>query len=151
MVSLVVLALGRESDEQKAERAYTGVEVQVTATRPPPPAPKPVAPHVTSVTPQVTGQWVSCKASWYEYGQLTASGERFDEEAMTCAHRRLRFGAVIEVRRGDRVIHVRVNDRGPAKWTGRDIDLSKGAFRRLAPLSRGVIEVRYRVIKETTK
>jgi rare lipoprotein A (peptidoglycan hydrolase) len=109
------------------------------------------APAVARQTSKPQGAWHTCKASWYEYGRLTASGEIFNPEAMTCAHRQLPFGTVIEVRRGSKVIRVRVNDRGPAKWTGRDIDLSKGAFRRLALLSSGVIGVECRIGKGDEK
>lgn len=74
-------------------------------------------------------------ASWYGpgfHGRRTASGERFDQGAMTAAHRSLPFGARVRVTMlgSGRAIVVRVNDRGPYIG-GRVIDLSKGAARRL--------------------
>lgn len=68
-------------------------------------------------------------ASWYHEGRLTANGERFRPDGLTAAHRTLPFGTMVEVTntRNGRSVVVRVNDRGPAKWTGREIDMSRGA------------------------
>jgi len=89
-------------------------------------------------------------ASWYgnEYhGRCTASGEVFDEEAMTAAHRTLPFGTFVEVTnlQNGKSVQVRINDRGPFV-RGRVIDLSKGAARRIDLLIDGVAPVRIRVI-----
>lgn len=65
------------------------------------------------------------------HGRKTASGEVFDKEALTAAHRTLPFGTVLLVGIHPRWIRVRINDRGPAKWTGRDLDLSEAAARAL--------------------
>jgi rare lipoprotein A len=85
-------------------------------------------------------------ASWYDEGQLTASGEHFDPEAMTAAHRTLRFGARVRVCRHGRCVVVRINDRGPAARTGRDIDLSRAAARALGLLDAGVGAVEVKVL-----
>ena len=84
----------------------------------------------------------SCTASFYDQGTRTASGEPFDPGAMTAAHRTLPFGTVVTVTDTDngRSVSVRINDRGPY-WPGRCIDLTRAAFERLAPASRGVIPV----------
>lgn len=77
------------------------------------------------------------------HGRPTASGERFDKEAMTAAHRTLRFGScvrVVNVANG-RAVEVRVNDRGPFVH-GRIIDVSEGAARRLGMIQAGVARVR---------
>ena len=53
-------------------------------------------------------------ASWYGpgfHGRLTASGERFDQNAMTAAHRSLPFGTIVTVTWGDRAVVVRVKAR----------------------------------------
>jgi rare lipoprotein A len=63
-----------------------------------------------------------------ESGSKTASGERFNENAMTCAHRSLPFGTKLRVTHGGRSIIVTVNDRGPFVH-GRVLDLSTGAAR----------------------
>jgi rare lipoprotein A len=76
-------------------------------------------------------------ASYYgaESGRHTASGERFDPNAMTAAHRTLPFGTLVRVTYRGRSVVVRINDRGPFVQKGghftRDIDLSQGAARRI--------------------
>jgi rare lipoprotein A len=89
-------------------------------------------------------------ASWYgnEYhGRQTASGEVFDEEAMTAAHRSLPFGSVVQVtnQKNGKSVRVRINDRGPFV-RGRVIDLSKGAARKIDMINDGVVPVRLRVL-----
>ena len=88
-------------------------------------------------------------ASWYggrHHGHLTASGERFDENALTAAHPILpvRAGIRLRVTRLDTgaSVVVRVNDRGPARWTGRASDLSRAAAERLGMIGRGLARVR---------
>ena len=77
-----------------------------------------------------TGRTFSGIASFYgnESGSKTASGQRFNQEAMTCAHRSLPFGTRLRVTHGDRSVVVTVNDRGPFVH-GRVLDLSTGAAR----------------------
>jgi rare lipoprotein A len=76
------------------------------------------------------GRSFSGVASFYgnESGSRTASGARFNQNAMTCAHRSLPFGTRLRVTHGDRSVIVTVNDRGPFV-RGRVLDLSKGAAR----------------------
>ena len=77
-------------------------------------------------------------ASWYALNSKTASGERMNPNAMTAAHRNLRFGTKVRVtnRKNGRSVIVRINDRGPF-IKGRVIDLSKAAARKLGYLNRG--------------
>lgn len=91
-----------------------------------------------------------CKASWYgwESGTVTASREPFNPDGLTAAHRSYPFGTWLRVSLGSRSVIVRVNDRGPAKWTGRCIDLSYGAARRLGMVRRGVATVTIEVLGE---
>jgi rare lipoprotein A len=79
-----------------------------------------------------SGRTFSGVASYYgsESGSKTASGERFNQNAMTCAHRSLPFGTKLRVSAGGRSVVVTVNDRGPFV-RGRVLDLSKGAARAL--------------------
>jgi rare lipoprotein A len=91
------------------------------------------------------------KASWYGrrfQGRKTASGERFDRDEMTCAHRRLPFGTVVRVTaiKTGRSVEVRVNDRGPY-GPGRIIDLSEAAAEELGMIDAGVIRVELRVVR----
>jgi rare lipoprotein A len=76
-------------------------------------------------------------------GQLTASGERFDKERLTAAHRTLPFGSCVRVQSvaTGRSVNVRVNDRGPFVGN-RIIDLSEAAARELGMISAGVGEVK---------
>ena len=84
-------------------------------------------------------------SSWYgaEFdGQRTASGERFNAYGLTAAHRSLPFGTRLKVvnQANGRSVNIRVNDDGP-HVSGRIIDLSEGAFRRIASLGSGVTRV----------
>jgi rare lipoprotein A len=84
-------------------------------------------------------------ASWYGerfQGLETASGEVFDFNQLTAAHRELPFGAqvtVVHLRTGASVSVV-INDRGPC-IDGRDIDLSKAAARALGIIEEGLAPV----------
>lgn len=84
-----------------------------------------------AMTPSAgTGHGFTGVASTYgnESGHQTASGQRFNENAMTCAHRSLPFGTKLRVSHGGRSVVVTVNDRGPFV-RGRVLDLSTGAAR----------------------
>ena len=78
-------------------------------------------------------------ASFYgnESGSRTASGQRFNQEALTAAHRTLPFGTRLRVTHGGRSVVVTVNDRGPFV-RGRVLDLSTGAARAIGLTSAGV-------------
>ncbi len=92
------------------------------------------------------------RASYYHdglAGRPTATGEPYDPQAYTCAHRTLPFGTVLRVvRPGDdaRSVVVRVNDRGPFGDAARIVDLSRAAATRLGALARGVVDVRVEVL-----
>ncbi|MEO9332191.1 septal ring lytic transglycosylase RlpA family protein [Ectopseudomonas guguanensis] len=86
------------------------------------------------------------KASYYaqaHHGKRTASGERFDQNALTAAHRTLPFGTRVRVTNlnNERSVVVRINDRGPFV-RGRVIDVSRAAAVRLDMLRAGVVPVR---------
>jgi rare lipoprotein A len=90
------------------------------------------------------------RASWYGHGlqgMETASGEAYDMNGMTCAHRSLPLGALIRVTnlRNHKSIVVRVNDRGPVP-ENRVLDLSYAAAHRLGFAGRGTAPVRIDVI-----
>ena len=94
-----------------------------------------------------TGRSFSGMASYYgnESGSQTASGQRFNQNAMTCAHRSLPFGTKLRVTHGGRSVVVTVNDRGPFV-RGRVLDLSTGAARAIGLTSAGVGRVTAEVI-----
>ncbi len=84
-------------------------------------------------------------ASWYGdkfAGKRTASGVRFNPNAMMAAHRTLPFGSRVRVtdRRSGRSVTVKIVDRGP-HVRGRVIDVSKAAARKLGFLARGTARV----------
>ncbi|AFZ00484.1 septal ring lytic transglycosylase RlpA family protein [Calothrix sp. PCC 6303] len=90
------------------------------------------------------------KASFYGYdgsGNKTATGERFNPEAMTAAHRTLPFGTRVRVTNNNngRSVVVRINDRGPF-IRGRVIDLSYGAARVIGMISNGIAPVTVEVL-----
>ena len=92
----------------------------------------------------------SCEASYYDEGQMTASGEPFDPSEMTAAHKKLAFGTkvrVINKNNGESAI-VRINDRGPYVG-GRCLDLSSAAMRAVNGIGSGVIPVRYQILAKT--
>ncbi len=89
------------------------------------------------------------EASYYAasfQGRRTASGEKYDKEALTAAHKTLPFGTYVRVTElsSGRSVIVRINDRGPHK-AGRVIDLSERAARELGFLAKGVTAVRLEV------
>lgn len=89
-------------------------------------------------------------ATWYGpgfHGRRTASGERFDQHALTAAHPTLPLGSQVEVTNvaNGKTVQVRINDRGPRK-RGRSIDLSRGAAQELGMLRSGVSRVRIKRI-----
>ena len=94
-----------------------------------------------------SGHSFSGMASFYgnESGSKTASGQRFNQNAMTCAHRSLPFGTRLRVTHGGQSVVVTVNDRGPFVH-GRVLDLSTAAARAVGLTSAGVGRVTAEVI-----
>ncbi|WP_341521265.1 septal ring lytic transglycosylase RlpA family protein [Pseudomonas sp. G.S.17] len=90
-------------------------------------------------------------ASYYgsqHHGNRTASGERFDQNSLTAAHRRLPFGTRVKVTNldNDKSVVVRINDRGP-HTRGRLIDLSRAAAAQLGMLRSGTAQVRVQALE----
>ena len=94
-----------------------------------------------------SGHSFSGMASFYgnESGSKTASGQRFNQNALTAAHRSLPFGTKLRVTHGGRSVVVTVNDRGPF-IRGRVLDLSTGAARAIGLTSAGVGRVTAEVV-----
>ena len=92
-----------------------------------------------------------CRATYYGYafaGLNTASGEVFDPEKFTAAHKELPFNTIVRVTNlaNDKFVVVRINDRGPFT-EGLEIDLSQAAFAEIANISTGVIDVLMEVLE----
>ncbi len=97
------------------------------------------------------GQVLTGRASYYGpgfHGKQTANGEIYNQNALTCAHRELPFGTILEVTftKTGRGVRVRVNDRGPYK-RGRILDLSVAAARRIGLEKAGVGKVSAKIIR----
>ena len=89
-------------------------------------------------------------ASWYgpkHHGKTTASGQPFDQNALTAAHPSLPFGTQVRVTNlaNSKQVVVTINDRGPCKG-GRIIDLSRAAARKLT--IDGIAPVRVEVLSD---
>lgn len=91
------------------------------------------------------------KASFYanlHQSKKTASGEIYDHNLITAAHKTLPFGTKVRVTNinNGKTVVVKINDRGPFV-KGRILDLSRSAFSSIASTSSGVIEVKIEVIE----
>jgi len=89
-------------------------------------------------------------ASYYAekfHGKKTASGEIFDMNSFTAAHRTLPFGTICKVTNleNNKSVVVRINDRGPF-IEDRILDLSKGAARAIDGLAAGIIKVKIEIL-----
>jgi rare lipoprotein A len=91
------------------------------------------------------------KASFYGgyfHGRRTASGEIYNQNSFTAAHRTLRMGTMVIVKnlRNGREVTVRINNRGPYA-RGRIIDVSTRAARELRMVDSGVVPVEISVLE----
>src|SRR5882757_8112863 len=95
----------------------------------------------------IGGRGFAGMASFYgnESGSKTASGQRFNQNAMTAAHKTLPFGTKLRVTHGGRSVVVTINDRGPF-IRGRVLDLSTGAARAIGLTSAGVGRITAEVV-----
>lgn len=121
-------------------------ETQPIADLPSPPETK-QAPRAASIpAPAQPTLTQTGLASWYgakHHGKRTASGEIFNQEHLTAAHRTLPWGTRVKVINLDngKTVDVRINDRGPFR-KGRIIDVSRAAARALGIVQRGIAPVR---------
>ncbi len=117
--------------------------------------PLPDAGSSAAMRPEVSFRKVGL-ASWYsEFSpgirDTTANMERFDDSGLTCAMWDIDFNSIVKVTNleNGKSIYVRVNDRGPAKRLvekGRIIDLTMGAFSRIADLEKGLARVKVEIV-----
>ena len=88
------------------------------------------------------------ESTWYNLeGNITKSGEVFDKNKMTAASNKFPIGAILKVTNKDnkKSVIVRINDTG--KMPNHVIDLSKGAFSKIAKLDEGRIKIKVNIIK----
>lgn len=108
---------------------------------------------VTAQSTKLTVYKNNVTASFYAdafHGKLTSSGEKFDMNDYTCAHKELPFGTILKVTnlKNGLTVNVRVNDRGPFV-AGREIDLSCAAAKALKMTGDGTVKVKLEIVKLT--
>lgn len=145
----VALLVPRAADAQLYQRHWnTSV---VAPARPAPittsALPAPPVPTSPKLRP-ATHHAMAGIASYYWQGQKTASGEQFDKNALTAAHKTLPMNTRVKVTHVDsgRTVVVRINDRGPFK-AGRVVDLSDRAAEILGFKPRGLAQVKLEVVE----
>lgn len=92
----------------------------------------------------------SGKASYYHdkfQGRSTASGEKYDKNKLTAAHKTLAFGTKVEVTnlKNNKKVIVKINDRLPSS-SSRSIDLSRAAAKQINMITDGVVNVKIKVL-----
>jgi len=105
------------------------------------------APPLVAKAPSVTEVGLASFYADKYHGKPTASGETFDMNALTAAHRTLPFGTLVRVTQLDnnRSVVVRINDRGPFV-AGRVIDVSRAAAEQLQITRAGLAKVRVEIV-----
>ena len=94
--------------------------------------------------------YLNTKCSYYAHffhGRKTASGSRYNMYDLTCAHKTLPFGTLLRITNLSNYVSVvvMVNDRGPY-ITGRTVDLSYGAAKKLNIIKKGVVNCKVEMI-----
>jgi rare lipoprotein A len=134
-------------DEPQTDMSF---ESPSSAIIPRSPETQEASPPATRPTPMPSAIIETGLASWYgakHQGKRTASGEIFDQNKFTAAHRTLPWGSILMVTNLDneKSVEVRINDRGPFP-KGRIIDLSRAAARALGMVELGVSPVRMELL-----
>lgn len=99
-----------------------------------------------------TSTATAATASWYGgkfHGRTTASGETYNKWAMTTASNSHKMGTklkVTNIENGKSVV-VRVNDTGGFRKYGRTLDLSRGAFAKIADINKGLVKIKIQVLQ----
>jgi rare lipoprotein A len=147
-------AIGAAQAQQASAPAATPAMPAITpAPEPAPvvtPAPGPARKVMITAAPAASGDANEGKIAHYGAkfnGRKTASGERFNMNAMTMAHKTLPFGTRVKVTNlaNKKSVVVRVNDRGPTD-PGRIGDLTTGAARKIGMIKAGVVDARLEVV-----
>ena len=130
-------------------------EIAPIAKVPSPPETEQAPPIETIPAPSQPTMMETGLASWYGpkfHGKLTASGEVFNQEKFTAAHRTLPWGSRVKVTNlaNGKSIDVRINDRGPF-GKGRIIDVSRAAARALGMVGLGITTVQVEWLSDSEK
>jgi rare lipoprotein A len=148
-VALGSVALALSSAYAQSASAPAATPAPAAPAPAPAPAPVPAAP-AAAATEAAQGKVAHYGAKFN--GRKTASGEVFNSNAMTMAHKTLPFGTrvkVTNVANGKSVV-VRVNDRGPST-PDRVGDLTTGAARKIGMTKAGVVEAKLEVVGSAAK
>jgi rare lipoprotein A len=140
------LAAFKTSNSQSSGFQLAPIKVQLVAAKPR---------NIKQVAARLSGQVASRLsgiASWYGralHGHTTASGEIFDETALTACHRTLPFGTIVKVEnmRNHQTVVVRITDRGVLN-PERVIDLSSAAAEKIGMLRDGIAPVRLSIVQQ---
>lgn len=147
VASLSSAAYAQAPAAPAANPAPTGMAPIVKAEPAPVPVAAPASATKTSGDHQLEG-----KAAYYSNrfnGRKTASGQRFNNAAMTTAHNTLPFGTRVKVTntKNNKSVVVRVNDRGPST-PGRVFDLTRAAAGKLGYVRAGLADVKAEVVAQ---
>ena len=140
---------------EKAEPHIFPPKIPPVAKLPPSPEPDQVPPITKIPTPAQPTMVETGLASWYGpgfHGKLTASGEVFNQEKFTAAHRTLPWGSRVKVTNlaNGKSVDVRINDRGPF-GKRRIIDVSRAAAKVLGIVGSGIATVRVESLADSHK
>jgi rare lipoprotein A len=116
-----------------------------TETTPAPSTPVPTTPIGAGFTEEGIASFISRGIA----GQKTASGDLFNPDNFTAAHKTIPFGTIVKVTNPEngKWVKVSINDRGPFV-DGRIIDLSTAAFEGISELSKGITKVKIEILAE---
>jgi rare lipoprotein A len=151
LATAVALVAALISGQALAQQASAPAAAPAAAPAPVPALPAPAAPAATTpAAPAATGDFLTGKLAWYGSkfaGRRTASGEAYNPNALTMAHRTLPFGTRVKVTNlaNKRSVVLRVNDRGPTD-PGRIGDVSQAAAKRLGMIRSGVVDAEITVV-----
>jgi rare lipoprotein A len=129
---------------------YMPASINAQTPSAPPAAPAPAASTGGALTGAV-GETQTGLAAYYSQrlnGRRTASGERFNNGAMTTGHQTLPFGTKVKVTnvKNNKSVVLRVNDRGPTQ-PNRILDVTRAAAQRLGFIRSGMTEVKLEVVE----
>jgi rare lipoprotein A len=152
--SVVSPSTGNLAAEKTEPHAFPP-KIPPVAKLPPSPEPDQFPPIAKIPAPTESTTVETGLASWYGpgfHGKLTASGEVFNQEKFTAAHRTLPWGSRVKVTNlaNGKSVNVRINDRGPF-GKGRVIDVSRAAARVLGIVGSGIATVRVESLSDSHK
>ena len=147
-LALLALACSPLTNAADAPKAAAAASAPAAASATPAPAAPAAAPAPSGGAETGLAAVYSDKLN----GRKTASGERYDRNALTAAHKTLPFGTRVKVTnsKNQKTVTVRINDRGPVQ-AGRILDLSPAAAKVLGISAKGMGDVSAEVVGEAPK